>query len=124
MVNEAKIADHLAHHGFQALPIGLQPVTTQVALMREADAVFASLGASLAGLIYAPDGVSVICAAPQGFSDRFFYALVQAAGGRYAELWGEITQADARYPRHSHCRLAWPRLSAAVANLGKQEVLF
>jgi len=124
MVNETKIADHLAHHGFQALPIGLQPFTTQVALMRQADTVFATLGSSLAGLIYAPDGVTVISAAPQGFSDRFFYALVQAAGGRYAELCGEITQADARYPRDSHFRLAWPRLSAALANLGEKEVLF
>lgn len=103
---------------FVCFDIGLLPFLDQVAVMRGARAVFSILGSSLSGLIYAPQGVAVISAAPEGFSDRFFYSMIQQADGTYAELSGPIVERDDRHIRDSSFCLPPPVLAEGLGALG------
>ena len=42
----------------------------------------------LSGLIYSPNHVDVIAVAPEGYADRFFYALIQLKGGKVSGNYG------------------------------------
>lgn len=87
--NDGQVLGWLRTQGFVPFDIGQMSFVQQVTLMRHAEEVFGILGSSLTGLIYSPNGVRVLSAAPGAWADRFFYALIQARNGVYADVRGE-----------------------------------
>ena len=88
LTNEAEVFEVLASHGYTGVEIGTLPFTEQLAMFREATHVFATLGSDLTGLMFSPDHVRVLAAAPEDWCDRFFYGLCQLRRGRYREIRG------------------------------------
>lgn len=86
--NEAAVFEVLARHGYTSVEVGILPFTEQVAMFREATHVFATLGSDLTGLMFSPDNVRVLAAAPADWCDRFFYGLCQLRRGSYSEIRG------------------------------------
>lgn len=74
--------------GITAFPVATLPFIEQVALFREARTLFGVLGSNLTGLIYSPQGVRTVSAAPGDWGDCFFHGLLQAQQGVYADLRG------------------------------------
>lgn len=74
--------------GVTPFPVAALPFMEQVALFREAQTLFGVLGSNLTGLIYSPQGVRTISAAPGDWGDCFFHGLLQAQEGLYADLRG------------------------------------
>jgi capsular polysaccharide biosynthesis protein len=89
--NYETIKNMLLDSAFEVRRTGAMPFQDQVALFRGADLVFSILGSDLTNLIYSPDGVRVITAAPAIFGDRFFYALILGRQGRQIDLRGPVT---------------------------------
>ncbi len=88
LANEVEVLEVLARHGYTGVEIGTLAFTEQLAMFREATHVFATLGSDLTGLMFSPDGVRVLAAAPEDWCDRFFYGLCQLRHGRYLEIRG------------------------------------
>lgn len=86
--NEAEVFEVLARHGYTSVEVGNLAFTEQVAMFREATHVFATLGSDLTGLMFSPDEVHVLAAAPTDWCDRFFYGLCQLRRGSYSEIRG------------------------------------
>ena len=76
--------------------------------------MFAVLGSDLTNLLYAPEGVRVLAAAPADFGDRFFYALVQLCRGQLLDLRGPVTDVDEHAAHRSDFRLDMGELAAAA----------
>jgi hypothetical protein len=87
MVNVAAVAALLDRQGFVMTDLAHQNFADQVRLFARAERVFGILGSGLTGLIYAPPGVRVIAAAPEGWRDGFFHGIAQVTGAR---CWTEI----------------------------------
>ncbi len=90
----------------------------QVCVMRASAAVFCVLGSGLTGVMYSPDQVTVIAPAPEDWTEQFFYPLVQARGGRFADIRGPITRVDPVNRRDSTFRVRMGDLRAALAAVG------
>jgi len=60
----------------------------QVSLFRAAHEVFCVLGSGLTNVIFSPEYVNVIAPAPEAWGDSFFYPLVQARNGKFADIRG------------------------------------
>lgn len=88
IANAAEVQDVLVGEGFYITDMAGVRFAQQLRAFSGADVVFGVLGSGLTGLIYSPDYIRVIAASPSGFSDRFFYALVQRRGGRWVEVKG------------------------------------
>ncbi len=82
----------LSIKGITPFPVATLPFIEQVALFREARTLFGVLGSNLTGLIYSPQGVRTVSAAPGDWGDCFFHGLLQGQQGVYADLRG--TPAD------------------------------
>ena len=92
----------LIRRGFSLVDVALASFPQQVELLARASTIFSVLGSSLTGLLYAPSGVNVVAASPEGFRDRFFAAMVrQLPEGRFHSVIGPITLEDTRLPRDS-----------------------
>jgi capsular polysaccharide biosynthesis protein len=92
--NFAELETLLRESGFAFRMTGVYPFLEQVAAFAAAELVFAVLGSDLANLVYAPEGIKVVAAAPSVFGDRFFFALVQERRGRMIDLRGPVTIPD------------------------------
>jgi Glycosyltransferase 61/Nucleotide-diphospho-sugar transferase len=90
--NNNEVYAALEASGFGVVDVGKLGFLDQVAAFRGADFLFGVLGSDLSGLIYSPDGVKVVTAAPHMFGDRFFYNLIQHRNGAYADLRGPVTE--------------------------------
>jgi capsular polysaccharide biosynthesis protein len=66
----------------------------QVSLFRSARDVFCVLGSGLTNVIFSPEYVNVIAPAPEAWGDAFFYSLVQARNGKFADIRGPCTEID------------------------------
>ena len=97
--------------------LGVYPFLEQVAAFGAAEFVFAVLGSDLANLVYAPEGIKVIAAAPAVFGDRFFYALVLERGGRMVDLRGPVTVPDRRTAHRSTFAIDPTELAKGIARL-------
>lgn len=118
ILNGDEVRSHLERRGFRCVAVGSLPFRDQVAVFRRARLVFGVLGSDLAGLLYAPDGVRVITAAPAGFGDEFFHALIQLRGGRHADLRG-VAEAHPAFAAYKHpFRLGVGQIDAALGALG------
>jgi Glycosyltransferase 61 len=89
--NFPEIKTLLEANMFEFRVTGAKPFTEQVAIFQKAELVFSILGSDLTNLIYAPQGVKVITAAPAIFGDRFFYALILGRNGQQIDLRGPVT---------------------------------
>ncbi len=87
----------LQREGFNSFEVGRMPFLEQVSLFMNAETVVAVLGSSLTGLLYAPKNIKVVSMAPENFSDRFFYAMIQNRHGYYADVRGNVTETAALY---------------------------
>jgi hypothetical protein len=63
--------------------------------------------------------VDVTAVAPARFADRFFYALMQAKGARYAEVRGPVVGEPLPMYRDSAFEVPIGDLEAALAALGE-----
>jgi hypothetical protein len=92
MCNAAEVYDILAASGFERLETGIMTFEEQVSVFKGASAIFGILGSDLSNLIFAPEGVKVIAAAPAEFGDRFFYALTLDRKGSFSDLRGPAVE--------------------------------
>ena len=115
--NFAELEGVLRGHSFAPRMMGVYPFAEQVAAFAEAEMIFAVLGSDLANLIYAPEGVGVITAAPPVFGDRFFHALLVERQGRMIDLRGPVTRADPKTAHRSDFAIAPHELENAIALL-------
>lgn len=121
---EARIANidtvtaFLEQHGFAFHTPGAMPFLDQVRLFRGASLVFATLGADLAGLLYAPHGVRVISVAPVVCGDGLAYGLILDRGGHYADLRGPMAAPSEDAPDRAGFTIDPAQISEAFAALG------
>lgn len=117
--NVTEVADWLQADGFAVTDIAQLSFLDQVDAFRHGDTVFGVLGSGLVGLMYSPDAVKVVSAAPGSWADSYFYMLIQLRQGYYADirgsvLWdGEGLERDAPFVVHrKHLTAALARLDA------------
>lgn len=115
--NIPAISTVLARHGYTSVHVGMLPFDQQIAMFRHATHVFATLGSDLTGLMFSPNGVRVLAAAPEDWTDRFFYGLVQLRGGTYSELRGPVVHRNDTLPRNSSFAIEPRRLDELLARL-------
>jgi capsular polysaccharide biosynthesis protein len=118
MANADAVKACLRRRDYAVLDIADLSFTDQIRVFSQAKRIFSILGSSLSGLIYANEGVDVIAAAPARFADRFFYALMQAKGARYAEVRGPVAGEPLPMYRDSAFEVPIGDLEAAFAALG------
>ena len=92
IANSSDVYADLAQAGFRSETSGAMPFTEQVSLFKGCETVFGVLGSDLTNLLFSPEGVRVISAAPDTFGDRFFYALVLDRSGSMIDIRGTVTQ--------------------------------
>ncbi len=92
MRNAAEVYDVLADSGFECLETGAMTFEEQVSVFKGASTLFGILGSDLSNLVFAPEGVKVIAAAPAEFGDRFFYALTLDRKGSFSDLRGPAVE--------------------------------
>lgn len=112
--NSAEIEAILQAGGFTIRAVGEMEFAQQVARFRQAELLFGVLGSDFANLIYSPDGVKVITAAPAIFGDRFFYALVLARKGQQIDLRGAVTIPDTEIAHKSSFSLDADEVAKAI----------
>jgi capsular polysaccharide biosynthesis protein len=117
MANADAVKACLRARDYSILDIADLNFTDQISVFAQARSIFSILGSSLSGLIYADEGVDVIAAAPARFADRFFYALMQAKGARYAEVRGPVAGEPLPMYRDSAFEVPIADLEAALAAL-------
>ena len=116
--NSADIAGVLARHGYTSVQLGALPFEEQVALFREATHVFGTLGSDFTGLIFSPDHVRVLAAAPADWGDRFFYGLCQLRRGSYSEIRGGFGRRNEALLRDSTFSIDTNRLDEMLTQMG------
>jgi hypothetical protein len=100
IANIGETIDVLRKEGFETLDIAKMAFCEQVAIFRTATTVFSILGSGLSGLVYSPECVGVIAAAPHSFTDVFFTGLLQLKhAGLYAEVRGPVLDQEGRLYR-------------------------
>jgi capsular polysaccharide biosynthesis protein len=119
MTNADAVKACLRARDFAILDIAELSFTDQVRVFMKARQIFSILGSSLSGLIFAEEGVDVTAVAPARFADRFFYALMQAKGARYAEVRGPVVGEPLPMYRDSAFEVPIGDLEAALAALGE-----
>lgn len=117
VANIEQVEGVLRAEGFHITDMAGRPFADQVNAFHCAEIVFGILGSGLTGLAYSPDLVRVVAASPSGFSDRFFYALVQERRGRWAEVKGPTRWAGEGMMRDAPFEIPIPALRAALAQL-------
>lgn len=115
--NFAALEAPLRAEGFVPRMLGVYPFVEQVAAFGAAELVFAVLGSDLANLVYAPEGIKIITAAPAVFGDRFFYALLLERGGRMVDLRGPVTVPDRQTAHRSAFAIDPAELTKGIARL-------
>ena len=108
--NHAEVETFLRANGFLVMELSDLPFLSQVSLFRNASCVFCVLGSGLTNTLYSPDHVNVIAPAPEAWGDSFFYPLIQARNGRFADVRGTITEGDRNRPADSRFRVDIPTL--------------
>ncbi len=86
--NAAAVETLLSEHGFYAPSIEALSFREQVGLFLDAEMIFGAQGSGLVNLIFAPQGIRVISAAPSAWHDTFFHPMIQARDGWHADLRG------------------------------------
>ena len=118
ITNLAEVHELLGAHGFEFHTLSTMAFTAQIDLFQTASVVFAVLGSDLSDLIYAPDGIKVISAAPAIFGDRFFYALIVSRNGTYADLRGPVVELDRRAEHRSSFYLDLSKIRMGLNAMG------
>lgn len=98
VANAEEIAACLGDAGFTAVEIGRLPFWKQVRTFAAARSVVGVLGSGLTGLIYAQPGVQVVTLAPGGWSDRFFFGIMQTRSAILADIRGPTLPNETRGP--------------------------
>lgn len=118
IANHAPLRSLLRDAGFTRVDIGFLPFAAQVRLFRQARTIFSVLGSSLAGLVYSTPSSHVLAVAPEMFSDRFFYALMQLSFLRYAEIKGPVAGEDPHLYRDSSFTVPVETVARVLAEFG------
>jgi hypothetical protein len=88
IANYEDIEQYLRNEGFTIIDIASLSFPDQVRTFQSASTIFSVIGSELTGLIYSPGNVRVLAVGPATWGDRFFYALAQHRGARWAEARG------------------------------------
>ncbi len=118
VVNAGPVARELARRGFLRVEFETLSFARQVSVLRSSKSLFCVLGSGVTGVIYSPDHVNVIAPAPENWRNTFFYPLIQARAGKFADLRGPIHERDPVLMRDSSFRIRLGDLSEALAAVG------
>jgi hypothetical protein len=118
IANAGPVARELARRGFLRVEFETLSFAQQVAVLRSSSALFCVLGSGLTGVIYSPDHIKVVAPAPVDWKDNFFYPLIQARAGQFADVRGPIHVRDPIRMRDSSFRVRLYDLSEALSALG------
>lgn len=99
--NLREVETLLTDKGFSFIEVGSLSFLQQVCLFRSASTIWGVLGSDLTNLIYSPDGVAVISAAPHHFGDRFFYGLVCDRDGIFCDIRGAALENNIKIPHRT-----------------------
>jgi len=116
--NFEEVERALKFRGFLITETQEMPFQAQVAIFRSTQDLFCVLGSGLTNLIYSPDEVNVIAPAPEGWGDSFFYPLVQARKGNFADIRGNCTEIDWNVRRDSRFSVPIEQLEIALDVMG------
>ncbi len=115
--NSEEVKSLFGAKGFDIVDVAEQSFSQQVSIFATAEMIFSILGSSLTGLIYACRDIGVVAGAPEHFGDRFFYAIMQARGARYAEVRGPVLGEPNKLYRDSTFALPVAPLEHAIDQL-------
>ncbi len=113
--NIAEVTACLREHGFDPVSPAALPFADQVAQFRSATAIFGVLGSDFSGLMYAPDGVGIIGAAPGAWHDAYFYNVMQLRDAVFVDLRGPPLWTGEGLERDAPFLLPLPHLAAGLA---------
>ena len=116
--NHDEVEEFLRANGFFVMELSDLPFLSQVSLFQNASCVFCVLGSGLTNTLYSPDHVKVLAPAPEAWGDSFFYPLIQARNGRFADIRGPITEGDRSRPADSRFRVDIATLRRGFEALG------
>lgn len=88
LINEAEVVALLAARGYRTVHPETLSFRDQVALFAGAERVVGAMGAALANILFAPEGVHLLALTNRDMVDDFFFDLASLKGGRYHALHG------------------------------------
>lgn len=88
LINEAQVEALLAARGYRTVHPETLSFRDQVALFAGAERVVGAMGAALANILFAPDGVRLLALTNRDMVDDFFFDLASLKGGGYHALHG------------------------------------
>jgi Glycosyltransferase 61 len=118
LANLQEILWFLRSHGWSIIDIGELSFAEQVATFEAASAVISVLGSGLAGLMYAPRGVKVLTLAPVGWTDDFFFAMMQNRNAALADIRGVKSPVDPRPVANSSFHVKVEDIGRGLRGLG------
>ncbi|HEX7389883.1 MAG TPA: glycosyltransferase family 61 protein, partial [Acidiphilium sp.] len=119
--NQSEIESLLTARGFIIVDPVRLPFIDQIALFRDAEMIFGVLGSGLIGLIYAPEAMRVVTAAPGDWADPYFHMLIKARNGWQADLRGSTLWTGSGLPRDAPFLLDPNHTETALDLLEKPE---
>jgi len=118
VVNAAPVSRELVRRGFLRVEFETLSVAQQVSVLGSSTSMFCVLGSGVTGVIFSPDHVNVIAPAPENWRSTFFYPLIQARAGKFADLRGPVHERDPVLMRDSSFPIRLDDLSEALAAMG------
>ncbi|GJE66058.1 hypothetical protein LNAOJCKE_3272 [Methylorubrum aminovorans] len=88
LINEAEVEALLAERGYRTVHPETLSFRDQVALFAGAERVVGAMGAALANILFAPDGLRLLAMTNRDMIDDFFFDLTSLKGGGYHALHG------------------------------------
>jgi capsular polysaccharide biosynthesis protein len=117
IINGAEVAGVLRDAGFTIAEASPLRFVDQVRMFQSASTVFSVLGSGLANLMFSPNHVKVLPAAPGCFRDIFFYTLAQHRRGKWAEVRGPSRWNGTGFARDAPFEVPIPHLLEAIRRL-------
>jgi len=118
LANGDEVRDELVRRGFVPVEFETLSFAQQVCAFRSGTSMVCILGSGLTGVIFSPDQVKIIAPAPENWRNTFFYPLVQARAGKFADLRGPIENRDPLLMRDSSFRVEMEDLFEALSAIG------
>jgi len=111
--NFADLAPVLRDHGFEEIVTDDLSLREQIAAFAGAGIVAGIMGAGMTNTVFSPPGTPLLCLAPSGWAEPFFWDAAAACGQPYHALFG-VPDADDPRPLHQKSFSVDPQALAAM----------